>query len=106
LNKRHRLDPVGFALASGGLFLVCYGLIEGPSHAWGRVWGPVTIPLVLAAGVVLLAVFVLQQRGHAEPLVPMKVFADRNFAVMSGVIAAISFGMLGLFLPLVIFLQS
>lgn len=106
LNKRHRLDPVGFALASGGLFLLCYGLIEGPSHDWGRVWGPVTIPLVLAAGVVLLGVFVLQQRGHSEPLVPMKVFADRNFAVMSGVIAAISFGMLGLFLPLVIFLQS
>jgi EmrB/QacA subfamily drug resistance transporter len=106
LNKRHRLDPVGFALASGGLFLLCYGLIEGPSHTWGPVWGPVTIPMLLVAGVVLLGIFLFQQRGHAEPLVPMKVFADRNFAVMSGVVAAISFGMLGLFLPLVIFLQS
>ncbi|HZM84199.1 MAG TPA: MFS transporter [Candidatus Limnocylindrales bacterium] len=106
LNKRHRLDPIGFVLASAGLFLLCYGLIEGPSHAWGRVWGPVSIPILLGAGVVLLVAFILQQRGHSEPLVPMKVFADRNFAVMSGVIAAISFGMLGLFLPLVIFLQS
>lgn len=106
LNKRHRLDLIGFALASGGLFLLCFGLIEGPSHAWGRVWGVITIPMMLAAGILLLAAFVFQQRGHSEPLVPMKVFADRNFAVMSGVIAAISFGMLGLFLPLVIFLQS
>jgi len=106
LNKRHRLDPVGTVLASGGLFLVCFGLIEGPSHAWGQVWGVITIPVLIAAGVALLAIFVLQQRGHTEPLVPPKIFADRNFAVMSGVIAAISFGMLGLFLPLVIFLQS
>ena len=37
---------------------------------------------------------------------PRGIYADRNFAVMSGVIAAISFGMIGLFLPLVIFLQS
>ena len=37
---------------------------------------------------------------------PPRVFADRNFATMSAVVAAISFGMLGLFLPLVIFLQS
>jgi EmrB/QacA subfamily drug resistance transporter len=107
-NRRHRLDWSGTALVSLGLFLLCFGLIEGPSHRWGTVWGPVTIPLILGAGVAVLALFAWQQRANRdhEPLVPPGVYADRNFAVMSGVVAAISFGMLGLFLPLVIFLQS
>jgi len=108
LNRRHRLDWLGTALASLGLFLVCFGLIEGPSHLWGQVWGPVTIPILIGAGVAVFAVFLWQQwtQRHREPLIPFQVFADRNFAVMAGVVAAISFGMLGLFLPLVIFLQS
>lgn len=106
--RRHRLDWLGTLLASAGLFLICFGLIEGPSHLWGRVWGPVTIPVLIGTGVAVLALFAVQQRAHRdrEPLVPVAVLADRNFAVMSGVVAAISFGMLGLFLPLVIFLQS
>jgi EmrB/QacA subfamily drug resistance transporter len=107
-NRRHRLDWRGTALVSLGLFLLSFGLIEGPSHGWGTVWGPVTIPAVLGAGVVVLLLFAWQQRAHRdrEPLVPAGIYANRDFAVMSGVVAAISFGMLGLFLPLVIFLQS
>jgi EmrB/QacA subfamily drug resistance transporter len=107
-NRRHRLDWPGVGLASAGLFLVCFGLIEGPSHRWGAVWSVVSIPLLLATGAAVLVGFAVQQRAHRdrEPLVPPGIYADRDFAVMSGVIAAISFGMLGLFLPLVIFLQS
>jgi EmrB/QacA subfamily drug resistance transporter len=37
LNRRHRLDWVGTALATTGLFLVTYGLIEGESHHWSDV---------------------------------------------------------------------
>ena len=107
-NRRRRLDWLGTGLATLSLFLICFGLIEGPSHRWGTVWGLVTIPAVLGAGLAVLLLFVWQQRAHRhrEPLVPTGIFADRNFAVMCAVVAAISFGMLGLFLPLVIFLQS
>ena len=107
-NRKHRLDWLGTFLASLGLFGVCFGLIEGPSHRWGTVWGPVSIPAILGAGLGVLVLFGWQQRANRnrEPLVPAGVYADRNFAVMSAVVAAISFGMLGLFLPLVIFLQS
>jgi EmrB/QacA subfamily drug resistance transporter len=107
-NREHRLDWRGTCLISLALFLIAFGLIEGPSHRWGAVWGPVTIPAVLTVGVIVLLLFVWQQRAHRdrEPLVPSGIYTNRNFAVMSGVIAAISFGMLGLFLPLVIFLQS
>jgi EmrB/QacA subfamily drug resistance transporter len=108
LNRRHRLDLLGTLLATVGLFLLTYGLIEGQPHNWGKVWGSVTITEVIVAGVVVLAVFLLQQymqRG-GEPLVPFAIFRNRNFSVMNFVVASIGFGMLGLFLPLVIYLQS
>jgi EmrB/QacA subfamily drug resistance transporter len=108
LNRAHRLDWLGTGLASLGLVLVCFGLIEGPSHGWGHVWGFVSVPLILASGCAVLVLLAWQQSEHRnrEPLVPPGIFADRNFAVMSAVLAAISFGILGLLLPLVIFLQS
>ncbi len=108
LNRRHKLDLPGVALSTAGLFLICFGLIEGPSHDWGKVWGPITIVAILVAGTVLFVLFMwLQWRQRAgEPLVPFSIFSDRNFSIMNFVVAAISFGMLGLFLPLTIFLQS
>ncbi len=108
LNRRHRLDWPGTLLATAGLFLITYGLIEGQSHHWGRVWGPVTILEVIAVGVVILVGFVLQQRAQrdGEPLIPFQIFHDRNFSIMNYVVMSIAFGMFGLFLPLTIFLQS
>jgi EmrB/QacA subfamily drug resistance transporter len=107
-RRRHRLDWTGTVLATVGLFLVTFGLIEGEPHDWGKVWGPLTIPEVIGAGVVVLAVFMYQQylTRAREPLVPFAIFSDRNYSLMSWVSGAIAFGMLGLFLPLVIFLQS
>jgi EmrB/QacA subfamily drug resistance transporter len=108
LNRRHRLDWIGTLLATAGLFLITYGLIEGQSHDWGRVWGAVTIPEVIGAGVVLMVVFFFQQRAQrdGEPLIPFQIFRDRNYSIMNYVVGSIAFGMLGLFLPLTIFLQS
>ena len=93
LNRRQRLDWPGTVLASLGLFLVCAGLVEGPSHHWASLWGPVGIPALIGTGVAVLLVFVWQQRRgrDREPLVPAELFADRNLAVMCGVVAAISF---------------
>ncbi|GAA5184968.1 DHA2 family efflux MFS transporter permease subunit [Rugosimonospora acidiphila] len=108
LNRRHRLDVSGVLLSTAALFLIVYGLIEGQSHDWGKVWGPITIVEIVAVGVVMLAAFIYLQwaERHGEPLVPFSIFKDRNFSIMNGVVSAISFGMLGLFLPLTIFLQS
>jgi MFS family permease len=38
--------------------------------------------------------------------VPLDLFRNRNFAILNWVIGAMAFGMLGLFLPLTIYLQS
>jgi EmrB/QacA subfamily drug resistance transporter len=109
LHRRHKLDWLGTVLATLGLLLLCYGLIEGQSHDWGQVWGPFTIPEIIAAGVVVLGLFMWQQRvqqRRGEPLIPFGIFADRNYSLMNAVVAAIAFAMLGLFIPVVIYLQS
>lgn len=106
LGHRHRLDVVGVLLASAGLFGIVFGLIEGQSHNWGQFWGPVTIPMILIASVVCLIAFVIWERYPEEPLIPLSLFKDRNFSLMNWANVVISFSMLGLFLPLTIYLQS
>jgi EmrB/QacA subfamily drug resistance transporter len=108
LNRRHQLDLTGTALATVGLFLLCFGLIEGQSHNWGKVWGPITIPMIITAGVIVLGAFMWQQvvSRTGEPLVPLRIFADRNYLLMNLVVMTIAFAMLGIFLPLIIYLQS
>jgi EmrB/QacA subfamily drug resistance transporter len=104
----HRLDIGGVLLASASLLCICYGLIEGQRYNWGKITGFVSIPLVIGAGVVLLAVFlIVQARSQGrEPLVPFALFRERNFSLMNVVMGALAIGMMGIFLPLTIYLQS
>jgi MFS family permease len=106
-GRRHGWDIMGVVLATAGLFAVVFGLIEGQRFNWGEIgFYGITIPEVIVGGVVLLAVFIVWERFQAEPLMPLSLFRDRNFAVANWIAAAISFGMLSLFLPIVIYLQS
>ena len=108
LGRSHRLDLVGVALASAGLLLVVYGLIEGQRFDWGTVTGFITIPEIIVAGIVLLVAFMAYERRmqDQEPLLPFAVFRDRNFTLMVFVLMAMGFAMLGVFLPLTIYFQS
>jgi EmrB/QacA subfamily drug resistance transporter len=100
---RHRFDIPGVVLASASLFCLAFGLIEGEKYNWnGGIWA------MLGAAAVLMAVFLLYQRGQQdnEPLVPFSLFRDRSFTIINVVGIAVSFGVVGLFLPLTIYLQS
>jgi EmrB/QacA subfamily drug resistance transporter len=107
-GRRHRLDVLGVLLATAGLFGITFGLIEGERYDWGKVVSFVTIPGIIGAGVVLMLVFLLAQylRQDREPLVPFSIFRNRNYSLMTLVVAATNFAVLGLFLPLTIYLQS
>ena len=108
LGKSHRLDIPGVALASAGLLLVVFGLIEGQRFEWGTVTGFITIPEIILAGIVLLVAFIAYERRvqDREPLLPFAVFRNRNFTLMVFVLMAMGFAMLGVFLPLTIYFQS
>ncbi len=105
-GRRHGLDLVGVLLASGGLFGIVFGLIEGQRYNWGAIAGWLTIPEIIGAGIVVLVLFVLWERFQPEPLVPLSLFSDRNYSLMNWISGVMSFGMLGLFLPLTIYFQS
>jgi EmrB/QacA subfamily drug resistance transporter len=106
-GRRHGWDVVGIFLATAGLFGVVFGLIEGERFNWGQIGSyVVTIPEVIGVGAVLLVLFVIWERFQAEPLVPLSLFEERNFAVANWIAASVAFGMMSLFLPIVIYLQS
>ena len=104
------IDPVGVLLATAGLLGITFGLIEGERFSWGTVTTvagvPITIPAILAAGALLIVAFFAWDHFRPNPLVPMAIFRDRNFGLMNWVSATVSFAMVGLFLPLTIYLQS
>jgi predicted MFS family arabinose efflux permease len=107
-GRKHRMDYLGVVLASAALLAICYGLVEGQTYNWGKITSFVSIPLVLGAGAVLLVVFLVVQwlQQDREPLVPFSVFRDRNFALMNFVSGTLVIGMMGIFLPFTIYLQS
>ena len=107
-GRRHRFDILGVGLASLALLAICYGLVEGQRYNWSTVTSFISIPLIIGVGVVLLCLFLLVQklRQDREPLVPFVLFRSRNFTLMNWVSGTLSIGMLGIFLPLTIYLQS
>jgi EmrB/QacA subfamily drug resistance transporter len=99
----HRFDMIGTGIATVALFCLAYALIEGQRYNWaGWIWG------MLAAAVVLFAIFLLQQRAaqSGEPLVPFELFRSRNFTIINFVGVTMSFGIIGALLPTTIYLQS
>src|SRR3712207_3015213 len=107
-GRRHRLDIMGVLLATAGVLGITFGLIEGERYDWGVVFSFVSIAQIVGAGILLMLVFLATQylRQDREPLLPFELFKDRNYSLMNVVAAAMGFSMLGLFLPLTIYLQS
>jgi EmrB/QacA subfamily drug resistance transporter len=111
-REEHGFDIAGVLVAVAGLFLLAFGLTEGQRYNWGTYYNltdtpfsVVTIPQIIGAGVVLLVFFVFLESRQKQPLMPLRLFRLRSFAVMSLVGAIISIGIVGLLLPLTIYLQ-
>ncbi len=71
-----RIDVAGAALATAGLGLLVYGLID---FNGGRVSAPAIV--AMAAGAVALYFFVRHERRVPDPMVRCDLFASRTFAV-------------------------
>ncbi|MEV5313848.1 MFS transporter [Streptomyces sp. NPDC052610] len=72
-----RLDVAGALLATAGLVSLSYGLVLTDARPWGS--APVLGPV--AAGGVLLAVFLVMERRTADPLLPPGFLVDRRRAL-------------------------
>jgi MFS family permease len=100
------LDTGGIALVSLGLLAIVFGLVEGQRFGWSTITGPISIPAVMAVGVVVLAAFVAWERRQPEPLMPPALFAARSFAVSASVIFVIQTVMVAFIVVAGLFFQA
>ena len=105
-RHRHRFDLTGVVLSTTGLAAVVFGLIEGQRYHWGTIAGLVSIPAILAAGVLVLAAFVVWEHRVNEPLMPLGLFGDRTFTIMVVLNVVVQFALQSMLLVNSINLQS
>ena len=106
-THHHRFDILGVVLSAAGMFLLVFGLQEGQSYDWGEIVGPVSVWSLIIAGLVVLAGFVVWQalNTKGEPLLPLKLFRDRNFSLANAAITTVGFTVTSMSLPLVFYFQ-
>jgi len=98
----HRLDRTGLFLLSPGLAALIYGLAESNSaggFASARVLGPVL------AGLAMLAMFVRHSLRTPDPLIDVRLFANRVFGAASGTLMLVVIAVFGGLLLLPLYLQ-
>ncbi|MEC3979037.1 DHA2 family efflux MFS transporter permease subunit [Amycolatopsis sp. H20-H5] len=85
------IDVPGTVLSILGVGALTYGLIEGGSRGW-------TSPIILgsfAAAIVILAAFIAVQGRSAAPMLPLRLFRQRLFAVSNTAMVVVGFALMG-----------
>lgn len=97
----HRFDVLGVVLSGAAMFLVVFGLQEGESRGWsGWIW------TMIVAGLGLMAAFVYWQAvNRNEPLIPLRIFADRDFTLSNVGVAVIGFAVTAMIVPVMFYAQ-
>ncbi|MGV0835924.1 MFS transporter [Mycolicibacterium thermoresistibile] len=96
------LDPLGMGLSAVGMFLIVFALQEGQPYDWAPwVWGTLA-----AGGGVMALFFIWQSANRRHPLIPLAVFADRNFMLSNIGVATIGFVVTAMVLPAMFFAQA
>ena len=92
-RQRGRIDTRGAVLVSAGMAIAVLGLQQASVWGWGSIatWG------CLVVGVLLLIAFVRWELRADEPLVPMRLFANRGFAIDNAVLFLLSICFVPLF---------
>lgn len=101
-KKLEDFDALGALLATGGMLLLVYALVEAPTDGWGnaRTIGE------LAGALALLAGFVTNELRHRNPLAPLSIFRINGLAY-ADVTQLVAFaGFLAMFFFLTIYMQS
>ena len=97
-----RIDVAGAALCAAGLGTLVFGFIEQPRLGWTDP----AVPGSLAAGAVFLAAFVLYELRADMPMLPLRLFARRNFSVTNLETFAVYGGLSAWSFFLTLFLQQ
>jgi EmrB/QacA subfamily drug resistance transporter len=94
------LDVRGVILAAAGLAGTTYALIQAPADG-----ASLPVVVVAIAGALALIGFVLAERRSANPMMPLSMFASRQFSAANAVTFVVFGALSGVFFLLVAFLQ-
>jgi EmrB/QacA subfamily drug resistance transporter len=101
-TRSERLDLPGAVAATGGVALLVYGLIRGTRDGWA-VTGTVA---PLAAAVLLLVAFTVLEGRVEQPLLPLRLLADRSRSGAYLVTLMIGLGLYGVTFFLMLYVQE
>ena len=103
ITRKPKIDFVGAALLSMASLAMLLALV----WAGGKYdWGSAEIIGLLAASVVLVALFIAQEARHPEPILPLHLFRNRVFLVSNLIVFTFGVGVFGAFQYLGIFVQT
>ncbi|MDQ2651446.1 MAG: MFS transporter [Chloroflexota bacterium] len=96
-----RLDITGVIIGTGGMAALVYGITYGGEHGWtdGLTLG------LFAAAAVLLPLFLVIQARSADPLLPLRLFQDRNRAGSYLSMLLLGAGPMGTFYLVTLYMQ-
>ncbi len=97
-----RYDIPGAVTVTGGLLALVYGFTRAALDGWGA---PITVSLLVVAGV-LLASFVVIEARSSHPLLPPRVVLDRNRGGSFLASLLVGIALFGTFLFLTYYLQG
>jgi EmrB/QacA subfamily drug resistance transporter len=101
-GPKQKLDLPGLGLVSAGLLGIVWGLVRGNQVGWGSA----EIVGALTAGAIVTALFVLWELRTATPMLPMRFFRNRAFALTNLASLFMFFGMFGSIFLLSQFFQT
>ncbi|WP_328404812.1 MFS transporter [Nocardia sp. NBC_00403] len=96
-----RMDLAGALTVTAGVSSIVYGLMHASSDSWGSAgtYGPLT------GGAVALLTFVLIEARQPSPLMPLRIWADRNRAGAYVVMLVVGAATIAVFYFLTLFMQ-
>ena len=100
--RLHNFDLRGAVLATGGMLLLVYALVRAPTVGWGTAG---TIG-ELAGALVLLAVFVVNELRHRNPLAPLSIFRINGLGFSDLTQLTTFAGFLAIFFFLTLYMQN
>lgn len=101
-HERTGLDIAGAALVTVGLSVLVYALVDAEQAGWGSTR---TMGMLVLSAVLLGAFIVVELRFAAHPVMPLRIFGNRNVSSANGVSLLVGAALLSMFFFFSLYLQ-
>ena len=102
VKREHKIDYLGALLMVMSVTSILLGIAyTAPKYGW---YDTSTV-ILIAVGLILAILFLLQERRAAEPILPLELFKNRVFSTASLIAFIIGAGMFGAIVMIPLFLQ-